>query len=142
MAAYCSYFRSSTNFTMDCALYFSVDGSVLLILPLVKGFHNGLCAILLCRWQCIAHSYACQWLFQWFACRIAQWMATYCSYFCLSMAFTTVCPLYYLADGSRLLILPLINKFHNDLRTVLLCKWLSGWHYCLVVGSRISSRCR
>jgi len=36
--------------------YWSADGSRLLILPLFKGFHDGLHAILLSRWQRIAHS--------------------------------------------------------------------------------------
>ena len=30
---------------------------------------------------------------------------------------------FYSADGSGLLIVPLINSFHHGLRTVLLCGW-------------------
>jgi len=37
--------------------------------------------------------------------------------------FTTVCSLYYSADGGELLILPLVNGFHDGLHAVL----LSGW---------------
>ena len=55
VAAYSSYFRSSTAFTTVCAPYCSVDSSRLLILPLVNGFH-GLRAVFLSEWQCVAHS--------------------------------------------------------------------------------------
>jgi len=36
------------------------------------------------------------------------------------MAFTTVCTPYWSVNGSGLLILPRVNRFHNDLRAVLL----------------------
>jgi len=94
-----SYFRSSTAFTTVCAPYFTADGSGLLILSLVNGFHDGLCAVILSRWQCIAHYSACQWLSR--------------------LVFAPYCPV----DGSVLLILPLVNSFHNGLRAVL----PSGW---------------
>jgi len=58
LAADCSYFRSSTALKTDCALYCAVDGSGLLISPLVNGFPDGLCAVLLRRRQRIAHSSA------------------------------------------------------------------------------------
>jgi len=38
MAVHCSFFRSSTAFPV-CALYCSTDGSGLLVLVLVNGFH-------------------------------------------------------------------------------------------------------
>jgi len=59
MAVDCSFFRSSTGFTV-CVPFCSADDCALLILPLVKGFHHGLRAVLLCGWQWIAHSSACQ----------------------------------------------------------------------------------
>jgi len=142
MTADCSYFRSSKPFTTDCAPFCSADGSALLILQFVKGFHDGLRAVLLSGLQRIAHTSARQRLSQRFARRIAQHIAAHCSYFHWSTAFTTVCAPYCAADGSGLLILPLVNRFHIDLRAVLLCEWLGGWHYCSVVGSLISSACR
>jgi len=148
MAAYCSFFHSSTAFTTVCAPYWSADCSVLLILPLVNGFHNGLRAILLCGWQRIAHYSARQRLSRRFSCRIAPRMGAYCSFFhsstaftmacapCCpadgaadrlfflsSTAFTTVCTQYCSADGSRLLIPPLLNGFPDGSRAVL----HSGW---------------
>ena len=142
MAADCSFFLSSTafttvfapycsadgsgllilplvnGFTTVCAPYCSADGSGLLLLPLVKGFHDGLRAVLL-RQQ-IAHTSARQRLSRRFAHRISQRMAADCSFFHSSTAFTTVCAPYCSADGSALLILPLVNGFHNGLRAVLL----------------------
>ena len=47
MAADCSFFRSSMAFLTVCVPISAVDGSALLVLPLVKGFHS-LCAVLLC----------------------------------------------------------------------------------------------
>jgi len=41
---------------MVCAPYCSVDGSALLILPLVNGFPEGSRAVLLSGWQRIAYS--------------------------------------------------------------------------------------
>jgi len=58
MAAHSSLFCLSMAFPTVCTPYCSVDGSGLLILPLVKGFHDRLCAVLLSRWQHIAHSSA------------------------------------------------------------------------------------
>jgi len=40
----------------------AADGSRLLILPPVNGFHNGLCAVLLGGWQQIADNSSCQQL--------------------------------------------------------------------------------
>jgi len=76
--------------------YSSADGSTLLVIPLVNGFHDGLRAILLGRWQCIARS------------------SLYSS-----TDFTMVCVPYWSVDGSSLPILLLINGFHS-LRAVLL----------------------
>jgi len=70
MAADCSFFYSSTTF-MVCALFCSADGSVLPILPLVNGFHDGLRAIFLRGWQRIAHSSSRQCL-SWFAHHFVQ----------------------------------------------------------------------
>jgi len=47
-------------------------------------------------------------------------MAAHCSFFLSSTAFPTVCALYCSADGSALLILPLVNGFSDGLRAVLL----------------------
>jgi len=123
MAADCSYLRSSTAFTTVCAPYCSADGSGLLILPLVKGFHDGLRAVLPRGWQRIAHSCTRQRLSRRFARRISQQMAADCAFFLSSTAFTTVCAPYCSADGSALLILPLVNGFPDGFRAVL----LSGW---------------
>jgi len=123
MAADCSYLRSSTAFTTVCAPYCSADGSGLLILPLVKGFHDGLRAVLPHGWQRIAHSCTRQRLSRWFARRTSPQMAADCAFFLSSTAFTTVCAPYCSADGSALLILPLVNGFPDGFRAVL----LSGW---------------
>jgi len=71
IVADCSFFLSSTAFTTICAPYSSVDGSGLLIPPLINGFHDGLSAVLLCGWQRIAQSYARQRRSRRFARRIA-----------------------------------------------------------------------
>jgi len=123
MAADCSFFLSSTAFTTVCAPYCSVDGSGLLIPPLANGFHDGFRAVLLSRWQRIAHSSARQQLSRRFARRNSQRMAADCSFFLSSTAFTTVCAPYCSADVSGLLIPPLANGFHDGFRAVL----LSGW---------------
>jgi len=127
MAADCSYIRSSKGFTTDCASYCSASG--LLILPLINGFHDGLRVVFNSGWQRIAHSFSHQRLSRRFSRRIAQRMAVYCSFFHSSMAFTTVCAPYCSADCSALLILPLINGFHNGLRPVLLSGWQRSAHY-------------
>jgi len=121
MAADCSFFLSSMAFTTVCAPYCSADGSRLLILPLVKCFHDGLRAILLR--QRIAHTSALQQLSRRFACGISLQMAVDCSFFRSSMTFTTVCVPYCSEDGSILLILPLVNSFHDGFRTILLRGW-------------------
>jgi len=55
MAPCCSFFRSSTAFPTFRVLYCSADGTVLLFLPIVDGFH-GLRAVLLSGVQQIAPS--------------------------------------------------------------------------------------
>jgi len=110
---------------MVCALYCSADGSGLLILLLVKGFHAGFHAVMLSGWQWNAHTSARQWLSHQFVYRIALWMAADCSYFRLSIAFTTVRVPYGSADGIGLLIPQLVNSFHDGLHAVL----LSGWQW-------------
>jgi len=50
MAAHSSFFCLSTAYTTVCAPYGSVDGSGLLIPPLVNGFYDGLRTVLLRGW--------------------------------------------------------------------------------------------
>jgi len=120
MAADWSFFRSSMAF-MVCAPFCSADGCRLLILPLINGFQNGLCAMLPSRWRQLACSLSCQRLSP-FARYFAPWIKAHLLFFCSLMAFTRVyvpcCPV----DGSALLILPLVNVFHG-LPTILLCGW-------------------
>jgi len=125
MAADCSFFRSLTAFPTVCAPYCSADGSGLLILPLVNGFHDGVRAVLLSGWRPIAHSFSRQRLSRRFARCIAPRMAAHRSFFRLSPAFPTVCAPYCSADGSAFLLLLVVNGFHHSLRTVL----LSGWQW-------------
>jgi len=68
------FFCSSMAFTRVYVPCCPVDGSALLILPLVNGFH-GLPTILLCGWQPIAHSSAHQCLSRRFVCSIAWRLA-------------------------------------------------------------------
>ena len=160
MAADCSFFRSSMAFTTVRALYCSVEAIVILILPLVNGFPDGLRAVLLFGWQCIARSSARQRLSRQFARRFAQRMAADCSCFRSSTAFTVctpfcsangsglliltlltafpkVCAPISLADVGGLLILLLVVGFHDSLCAV----FPEGWHYSWFVGSFISSAC-
>ena len=109
--------------------YCAADGSRLLILPLVNVFHDGLHAVFLRGWRRIAHSFARQWVSRWFARRIAQWILADSSYFRLSTAFL-VCAPYCSADGSRLLILPLVNVFQYGLHAVLPSRWPRIAHSC------------
>jgi len=117
MAADCSFFRSSTAFTV-CLPFCTANGSIFLLLAVVNSFHHGLHAVLLSGWQRITHSSARERLSR-FARRVAQRMAADCSFFRSSMAFPTVCVPISSADGSALLVLPLVNGFHG-LRAVLL----------------------
>ena len=123
------FFRSSTAF-MVCPLFCSAEDNVLLVLPLVNGFQF-LRAVFLQGWQRIACSSARQCL-SWFVHCFAQRMTAHCTYFHLSKAFTTVCVPYCSADGSGLLILPLVsgllispllNGFPDGSRAVLLIGW-------------------
>jgi len=75
----------------------------------------------------IAHSFTRQGLSRRIACRIALRMAVACSDLHSSTAFTTVFTIYFSADGSRLLILPVVNGFHDGLPAVLHSGWLGGW---------------
>ena len=117
-APYCSVDSSGlhilplvTAFTV-CALYFSANGSALLILPLINGFRDGLHADFLSGWQYLVRSYARQWLLR-FASRIAQQITADCQYLRSSSSFAIVRVLYYVADGSGLLIPALVNSFPN-----------------------------
>jgi len=83
-------------------------------------------------WQRIAHTSARQRLSRRFSRRIALRMAAYCSFFHSSMAFTTVCASYCPADGIGLLILALVNSFHNGFRSI----FLSGWWWIACSFSR------
>jgi len=120
---YCSFFLWSMAFTTVCVLYCLADGSGLLILALVNGFHDGFCAVFLSGWQRIAHSFSYQRLSRWFAHRIAQRMVGDCSYFRSSTAFTMARVSHGSADGSAFLILLLVNSLHDGSYAV----WLSGW---------------
>jgi len=108
---------------MVWALIYSADGSRLLIHLLVNGFY-GLRAILLCGWQRIAHTFACQQLSQWFASRFPLRMAANHLLFRSSMSFTVYAS-FWAADGSALLIPLLVQGFDNSLGAVL----LSGWQW-------------
>jgi len=121
MTMYRSYFRWSTAFTTVCAQYFSADGSGLVILSLVRGFH-GLRSVLLIGWQRIAHTSAGQWLSQGFAHRISQRIVANWSYLRSTMAFLIVRAPYCSADGSGLLTLLLLKVFHG-----LRAELLNGW---------------
>ena len=123
MAADCSFFHSLTAFTTVCTPYYSADAGRLHILSLVNGFHDGLRALLLRGWQRIADSSAGRRRFRRSAHRIAQRMAAHCSFFRSSKAFPTVCASCCSADGSALLILPLVIGFSDGLRAVLLSEW-------------------
>jgi len=103
--------------------YSSTDGSGLLILPRVNGFHDGLRAVLLTGWQRIAHTSAHQRLSRRFARRIALQMAADCSIFRLPTDFKTDCAPYFSVDGIGLPPAPLANGFHDGLHAVLLCGW-------------------
>jgi len=80
-----------------CAPFWAADGSALLILPLVDSFHDRWGAVLLSRWQHIAHSSAHQWISQWFGCQLTQRIAAYRSFFRSSRSLT-VCALFCSAD--------------------------------------------
>jgi len=75
------------------------------------GFHNGLRAVSLSRWQRVARSSAQRRLSLPFAHRIPQRMVAACPFSYLSTAFT-VCAPFCSAHDSALLILLLINSFH------------------------------
>jgi len=142
MAADCSFVLRSMAFTTVCAPYCSADGAGLLILTLVNSFHDGLHAVLLSGWRRIAHSFSRQWLSRRFARRIAQQMAADCSFFRSSSAFTTVFAPYFSADGGGLLILPLVNGFHDGFHAVLLSGWQRIAHSssCQWFSQRIAHR--
>jgi len=103
-------------------LFCSADGGGLLILSLVKGFHDGLGAVLLSGWRQISHSFSHQWLSRRFVCHIAQRMAAHCAFFRSLTAFPTFRVPYCSVVGSSLLIAPLLNGFSNGLRAVLLSR--------------------
>ena len=118
-----SFSLSSIALTMDCALYCSVEGFRLLILPFVHGLYDGLHAVLLSGWQRIAHSFSCQLLSQRFSRRITQLIAVHCSFFHSWTAFTTVYALYCSANDSELFILSLLDGVPNDLCAILFRGW-------------------
>jgi len=120
MAAH-SYILCSSTALPVSAQFCSVDGSGLLILPLINGFH-GLCTVLLSRWLQITHSSARQWLSERFMCCVTQQMAAACLFSYLSTAFT-VCTLFCSADKSASLILLFVNGFHKGLRAMLPSRW-------------------
>ena len=91
MGADCAFFLSSTGFTTVCVPHFSADGGGLLILSLVNCFHDGFRAVLLRKWQRIAHSSAHRWLSRRLACHIAHRIARWIDY---SSARTRLCQLF------------------------------------------------
>jgi len=115
MAANCSFFLSSMAFTTVFAPYSSPEGSGLLILPHVDGFHDGLCALFPSGWQRIAHSCTHQRLSQRFARLISQQLVANCLFFLSSTALTKVFAPYCSVDGCGLLILPCVDGFHDGL---------------------------
>jgi len=118
MAADCSFFFSSMAFRTVFAPYCSTDGSGLRILPGIDGIHDGLRAVLPSSWQQIAHSCTSQWLSRRFSRRIAPRMVADCAFVRASTGFMTICAPYCPAVGSGLLILALVNSFHNGLGAV------------------------
>jgi len=134
MAAYCSFFRSSTAFTTVFAPFSSADGSASLVLPVLNLFHV-LRAVLRSRCQRIAHSSASRRLSRRFGRRFTLRMAAHRSFFRSSTSFT-VCAPFYSSDGSTSLFLPVVNVFPS-LRAVL----LRGWqHLALSSGRQRLSR--
>jgi len=123
MTVYCSFFFSLMACNV-CTPFCSVDGSAFLFLTLVNSF-TCFHAVLLSKWQRIAHSSARLWLSR-FAHYFAQWMTARCSFFCSLMAFT-VCTPFCSVDGSTFLFLTLINSLHS-LRAVLLSGWQQITH--------------
>ena len=118
MVQYCSFFRSSTAFTV-CALYYSEDGSILRILLVFNCFPNAFLGVLLLRWQHIAYSFTYEQLLRPFKRCIAQPMAVHCSFFCSLTAFLTICVPYSSVDGNVSCLFPLVNGIHS-LGTILL----------------------
>jgi len=121
MAVDRSHLRLSMAFMPVCVLYCTADSIALRTHLLINGFH-GLRAIFVSGWQSIARS-SCHQCLTWFACRFVQRMATHCSFFRSSTAFTMVCVLYCLADGSRLLK----PRLFNGILYVSSAVSLSGW---------------
>jgi hypothetical protein len=140
-----SFLRSSTGFTTVCMPYCLTDGSLDRFFICSSTAFPTVCMLYCSAYGTTArlwvHSYLL--LVDDFA-NVPR--AVDCSpdrsFFRSSTAFTTVYAPYCSADGSGLLILPLVNGFRDALRAVLLSGRLGGWHYCSVVGSLISSACR
>jgi len=120
LEAHCSFLQSLTAFPTVHLPYCSADGSRLFILPLVNSFKDGLRTVSRRGWQRIAHTSSRQRVSQRFLRRIAQQMAAYCSFSHSPTAFTTVCAPYCPADSIGVLILALVNCFHDGLRAVFL----------------------
>jgi len=132
---------------MVCTLYYPADSIGLLILALVNSFydgfravllsgwhggsficslvngsHNVLHAVLLGGWQRIAQNSTCERLSRRFACRISQRIVVDCSFILSPTAFMTVCVPYCSADGSALLILPLVHSFSDGSQAITYCR--------------------
>jgi len=113
-------------------------------------FPERLCSILLSGWLRITYSSTLLWFSQQFSCRLTRWMALWissssgrrwlsrclvhhiaqlmvadCSFYCSSMAFPMVRVQYCTADGSGLLIVPLLNMFRDGLRAASVHQQLS-----------------
>jgi len=143
MVAHCSFIHSSTAFTI-CMPFCTRNGSRLLILALDNGFRDSLRTDFFSGWPCVARSSAHQRLSLFGTRLLNGWqqiphssprqrlsllgrcfphrMIAHCLYFCSPMAFTACAPCFP-TDGSGLLVLLLINSFHDGLRAVLLCGW-------------------
>jgi len=120
IGADCSIFRSPTAFTMVCTPYCLADGIGLPLPPLANGFHDDLRTVSLSGWHRVAHTSTSQRLPRRFARRIAQRTAPHFSFFHSSTAFPMVRAPYRAADGSGLLIPPLVKGFPDGLHAVLL----------------------
>lgn len=127
-----SFFHSSTTFLRLCTLYCSAGGIGMLVLPLFNSFTDYL------------YSASTHQRLSWrFVHRFGQWKVSLCSFFYSPMAFMVFVP-YCSADGSALLVLPLVISFDDGLRTILLsgrlwiahsssCWWISWFVHCVAL---------
>jgi len=134
------FFRSSTAFPNVWVPYSSTEGKsahlwVHSYLPPVDDFANFLRALDCSPYRLFFCS-STSIIPGRFAYRIPQRMAANYSFLHSSMAFTTVFAPYFSADCGGLLILPLVNGFHDGLGAVLLSGWQRISHTS--TGQRLS----